>query len=316
MPEPIDMLRLLRSAKKTIDAQTETGGTLTSIKKVFLGPAHNPAVYPVISVLPVEELPIEIWNGLIETNRRIKIEAFSHKKKSKDSMRASMGIIEQVKDLFITKADAWLMPDPDTDVNMLYDSIIGETVPGSNPVPYRNGFISSASIIINCFSKDELHYNIDGTSASSLSETDAKTIVDTLLATFKSYQTGAEDFLSSTKSFKSFTLPPVPVYPVLFVGIESESRVHKYTGRDAVNRSVNVYAISKLLSRESSLRQNLTMIDLCRRIFFANKDLGGIVNHYDYRGIVYGQLTVNNELLYGSSLNIDLDCIEALPTES
>lgn len=313
MPEPVTMLRTLQSIQKTLKTQMNTGGTLTSIKKAYLGPAHNPVGYPIVSVLPIEEKSDDIWNGVLNNTRRIRIEAFSHKAKSKASMRSSMGIIENVKDLFVSGASTWLIPDPDTEVDMMYETLMENIVPGSNPTPYRNGFISSASIELDCSSRDGLHDGVGGTSASQLIESDAKTLVDTLMSTFKKYKVGVESFLESTRSFKSFTLPPQPVYPVLFVGIEGESRFHKYTGRDQVVRSVNVYVLSKLLDKGDALEQNLKIIDMCRRIFFANKDLGGIAAHFDYRGIIFGQLTVNNQLLYGSSLNIDIECIEALP---
>ncbi len=313
MAETVTMLRLLQSVQKTIKTQTNAGGTLTSTKKVYLGPAHNPMKYPVVSVLPIEERSDGIWNGVINNIRRIRIEAFSHKNKSKASMRSSMGIIEKVKDLFITNASDWLIPDPDTEVDMMYETLMENIVPGSNPTPYRNGFISSAFIELDCYSRDGLHDGVGGTSSSQLIESDAKTLVDTLTSTFKKYNVGVESFLSSTRSFKSFTLPPQPVYPVLFVGIEGENRSHKYTGRDQVTRSVNVYILSKLLDRSEALEQNLKIVDMCRRIFFANKDLGGRAAHFDYRGIVFGQLTINNQLLYGSSLNADIECIETLP---
>ena len=315
MAEPVTMLRTLESVKKTIEAQTTAGGTLTSIDKTFLGPAHNPAKYPIIAVVPVEESPQDIWNDRLNSIRRIRIEAFSHKNDSKASMRSSMGLIEQVKNLFVAKAPAWLIPDPTTGVDMMFDTNMVDIEPNSVPSPYRNGFITSAAIDLYCFSRDELHPDVKGTSFAQLVETDSKTLVDTIRRIYKTYDIGIEDQLSSVKSFKSFTLPPAPVYPVLFVGIEAEQRSHKYVGRDEVIRSITIYVLNKLLKREDALAQNLKIIDLCRRIFFANRDLEGRASHFDYRGIVYGQLTLNNQLLYGSSLNLDIQSIEALPVE-
>lgn len=313
MPEPVTMSRILESSKQIVEEQVLPGGTLTSLRKVSFGPLRNPMAYPFVSILPLEERPYEILNGEIDNIRRIKIESWSHKKDSKSSMRSSLGIAEKLKDLFVVNAEKWLVPDPDTGVDMMFDVQIGEISPGSNPMPYRNGFISGASIEVDCFSRDDLHPGINGTSYSQMVQTDSKTLIDTIANTYKNYRTGAENVLASTRSFKSFTLPPQAVYPVIFVGIERESRDHTFVGRDSILRSINVHVLNKLLDKEDALKQNLKIVDLCRRILFANKDFQGRAMHFDYRGIVYGQLTLGSQLLYGSSLNFDIQSFENLP---
>lgn len=311
--EPVTMSRLLESLKQIVEEQVLPGGTLTSLRKVSFGPLRNPMAYPFVSVLPLEERPDEIWNGKINNIRRIKIESWSHKKDSKASMRSSLGIIEKIKDLFVVNAEDWLISDPDTGESMMFDVQMGEISPGSNPLPYRNGFISGTSIEMDCFSRDDLHPSLNGVSCSQMVQTDSKTLIDTIANVYKGYRTGAENVLASTRSFKSFTLPPQAVYPVIFIGIERENRDHTFAGRDSIFRSINIHTLSKLLDKEEALKQNLKIADLCRRILFANKDFGGRAIHYEYRGIVYGQLTLGAQLLYGSSLNFDIQSFENLP---
>jgi hypothetical protein len=306
---------LLDNIKAAIKTEVTPHGELSSVKQVRVGSVRNPAAFPFITIIPIEERNRGIQNGNMINVRKIRIEVYANKAKSKDSMRAVMGMIEQVKNIFKLDSSYWQIP-PDADIDSdptVYDLQINSIGSSDKSIPFRNGFIHSASMEIDCYSKDLLNPEVDGTSSNSIIETDAKTLIDTITNTYKGYKTGANAVLSSTKGFKSFTLPPSPHYPIIFVGIEGESRDHTFTGKDVISRSISINIITQMGSKEESLRKNLLIADYCRQILLANRDFGGRVVHYDYDGILFGQLTGDNgKLLYGSSLKFTAQNYETM----
>lgn len=306
------MVDLLNNTKKALLTETLPSGTLSSIgQRVKLGTTRNPIKYPFLTVIPIEERPNGIWNGLLDNIRKIRIEVYSNKVNSKSAMRASMGIMEKVKDIFLVGADNWEIPDKKGN-STVYDTQILEIEPGSNPIPWRNGFISSASLEMDCYSKDPLFENIYSESYSTIVETDSKSLIDTISSIYKGYKTGSESLLTSIEAFKDFTLPPQINYPVLFIGIEEETREHKFAGRDSIFRLINIYLLHKMTDKEESLKRNLIMVNFCRQILFANNTFKGRAAHYEYRGIAYGSLEAETGLLYGSSLRFMIESYENL----
>ena len=170
--------------------------------------------------------------------------------------------------------------------------------------------MSMASIELDCYSRDELHTGVDGYSAVEVVECDARTLVDTIAAAYKKEKSAG--VLTSLEGFKSFTLPPVMKFPILFIGIEGIIRDHKFTGRDAVYRDINIYVMHQMTNKETSLIRNVELVDLCRRILFANKHFSGYAAHFEYKGITYGQLEAASGLIYGSSLRFSLESWERL----
>ncbi len=307
---------LLDDIKAAIKTEVTTSGTLSSVKQVRIGPNRNPAAFPFITIVPVDEKNTGIRNGIMINVRQIRIEAYAKKYKSKDSMRAAMGMIEKVKDIFITNSDYWQIPSTTIPFDpTVYDLQITSIGASDKPIPYRNGFIHQASLEMACFSKDELAPDItNGTSTNTIVETDAKTLIDTITTTYKKYKTGANSVLSNTKSFRSFTMPPSANFPAIFIGIEAEDREHAITGKDVVQRDISVNILSQMGSREENLKRNLKIADYCRQILLANRDFGGRVVHYDYDGITFGQLVGDRgQLLYGSSLSFTAQNFETLP---
>ena len=307
-----DMLTLLDNIEAIIETETTPTGTLPSIYNTYVGPVRNPAKYPFISVLPINENPIAILNGEIRNVRRVRIEAYSKSAKSRSAMRASIGIVEQIKNLFVVNTPNWQIPDKDTGDPTVYDNIIGEIIPSDSGVPYRNEFIQMASIVLECYSKDPLHDGVDGTSSATFSQVDTKTLIDTITAVYKTYRTGAEDILQDIKGFRNFVLKPQMKFPLIFIGIEVHNRDHTFVGRDTVNREVSIYVLHKTGDYTTSFRRNLEIIELCRKIWFANKDFGGKVFHFTYSGITYGRITAENDMLFGSTLRFMTQTVENL----
>ena len=307
---------LLDDVKAAIQKQVSVGGTLSSVKQVRVGPVRNPAAFPFISVVPIEERNSGIRNGIMINVRTVSIEVFAHKAKSKLSMRAALGMIEKVKDIFKLNAPLWQINEDGMVGNdpTVYDTQIGAISHSDKPVPFRNGFIHSASLELICFSKDQLAPDITSSyNTYKVVACDAKTLVDNITIIYKKYKTGAQTILSNIKSFKDFTLPPVPAYPIIYIGIEGETRDHTHAGRDVIDRDISINILTKMGTREDSLRKNLNVANLCRQILIANNTFQGKVVHYDYDGILFGQLQGDRgELLYGSSLKFTTQNYETM----
>ena len=307
-----DMLTLLDNTEAIVETETIPAGTLPSIYNTYVGPKRNPPKYPFISIIPLTEFPASVNNGEIHNVRRVRIEAYSKSADSRAAMRASIGITEQIKNLFEVNAPNWQIPDKDTGDPTVFDNVIGEIVPSDTSIPYRNEFIQMSSLDLECHSKDPFHAGVDGTSSATFSQVDTKTLIDTITAVYKTYRTGAEDILSDIKGFRSFVLKPQMKFPLIFFGIEVHNRDHAFAGRDLVNREVSIYVLHKTGNYTTSLRRNLEIVELCRKIWFANKDFGGKVFNFTYSGITYGQITTDNELLFGSTLRFMTQTVDNL----
>jgi hypothetical protein len=307
---------LLDDIKAAIKTEVTTSGTLSSVKQVRIGPVTNPAAFPFISIVPIDERNNGIRNGIMINVRQIRIEVYASKAKSKDSMRAAMGMIEKVKDIFVTNSDYWQIPSSTIPFDpTVFDLQITSIGASDKPVPYRNGFIHQASLEMACWSKDEFSPDITTSyDIYNMAVCDAKTLIDSIAIVFKKYKTGANDILSNTKSFRSFTMPPSATFPTIFIGIEAENREHAIAGKDVIERDISINILTQMGSREENLRRNLKIADYCRQILLANTTFQGKVVHYDYDGITFGQLVGDRgQLLYGSSLSFTTQNFETLP---
>lgn len=307
------MIDLLEGVKKAINDETGAGGTLSSVNKVTMYPERNPLGFPFVTVLPLNERPIRFLSGgVYEAQKSITVEFYSHKSDSRDAKRASMGMMDKAMDLFGVGATDWLIPHIGTGADQVFDAEILNARSSNQSIPYRNGFIQVASFDMALFTKEELHPDVGGTTASTNIEADAKTVVDTIMNTIKGYKTGVENYLSSVQSFKSFTAPPTVSYPLVFVGIDNEVRDHEFTGMDVVSRAISVYGIHKMAQGQNALERNLNLMEYLRQIIFANKDFGGISINTIYEGTNYRQSHDGRGMMYGSNLDLVIDTLDQL----
>jgi len=308
-----NMLDLIEDVRSHIKDEITPGGLLPSLKKIYFGPIINPAVFPCIAIIPVEERVAGFTSGYVHNIRQIRIEVICKKAKSLASMRQAIGIQEQVKEIFKVGADDYQIPDrvyratnTVVDVEMvLFDS-------SDKPVPYRNGFLHTSALEFDCHSYDNPTPDIIGQRKGTASAVDTKTLIDKIVNILKAQRIGPGAILSNVKSLKSFVLPPNPVYPIIFVDILQEVRDHRFTGVDSVKRDIAVNVITKMKDKQVALKRNVNVADKARQTLFANADFDGSVWNVDYRGIVYGQLVAGGELLFGSSVQFEADSWEIL----
>ena len=124
----------------------------------------------------------------------------------------------------------------------------------------------------------------------------------------------ASTIFRDVKSLKSFTLPPQPVYPVVFVSIEEESRDHTFAGQDSVDRSIGINILTKVKSRQKSLDRNVDLADRCRQVIMKYPDFNGACYNMGYVGTTYGQITTGSDLVFGTQVLFNTQSYESLPT--
>ncbi len=312
-----NMADLVADVAQHIKDEVKTNGKLPSVRKVSTEPLVNPAVFPFITVTPVNEVLQGYRGDKMHMMRTIRIELVAKKNTSKASMRQSMGMTEQVKDIFKVNSDDYLVPDRETkSVNTLMDLEIVSVESSNKATPFRNGFIHVASLEFECHSFDpiftedtlETTYRND-----SVIETDTKTLVDHAAGMIKTARL-ASNILSDVRSLKSFTLPPQPVYPVVFVSLEQEARSHQFAGQDSVDRAIGINVITKVKSRQKSLDRNVDLANRCRQIIMSYPDFNGACYKVDYVGTNYGQITGGGDLLFGTQVVFNTSSYESLPT--
>lgn len=312
-----NMADLIADVASHIKDEVRTSGKLPSVRKVSTEPLVNPALFPFITVTPVNEVPQGYRGNKLYMLRRIRIEMVSKKNDSKSSLRQTMGMSEQVKEIFKVNATDYKVPDratKATDTVMDLEIVSIET--SSNPAPFRNGFIHTSAIELEAHSFDKI-YTLDNPPTTSraltAAATDTKTVVDKFTSFIKAARVGSP-LLPEIRSLKSFTLPPQPVYPVVFVSIEDESRDHRFAGQDSVNRTVGVNVFTKVKSRQKSLDRNVDLADRLRQIIMAYPDVDGTCYQMDYAGTNFGQITAGADLLFGTQVLFTTSSYESLPT--
>ena len=302
----------LLGVQRIIADQVKPSGNLYSIKHLDVGPSINPPHFPVVSILPVSELFDAHYTSKLATNKRISIKAHSYHASSRSAIRSSIGIIQQIQDLFEVNGPGFLLPDTNGNPGARFVDIVGlqET---EQQLPFNNGYIHTSSVDL-LFSSLDTPMAIDPVvSRGSLIDTDTKTMVDSVTTVLKKYNVGQRNLLSSVKSFKDYVLPPAANYPVIFVNLESEQRSHYYTGRDTIERNISINVITKIANKPESLQYNLGLIDYCKNIILANQAFDGKVIEMELDSISYGQVDSQGELLYGSSLSFWVSNTNTLP---
>jgi len=303
------MAELLTNTKSILESFKVPSGLFESVVKINKGTLQNPIKFPFISILPVREVPVGYENNKLISTKAFRVEAWSHKTKSRAAMRSSLGIIENVKDIFMPSSTNWLIPDATTQVDTVFDLQVGGITSSQQPIPYRNGFVQSASITFDAWTKDEYLPNLAGNTSANWTETTAKILLATVLSTIKTYSSSE---LSTIKSFKDFTLTPQALFPVVYAALEGEAREHTYAGIDTVDRTVMIHILHKMFDKEVSLTRNLAIAETIKEIMYANSDFGGIVSDFNYEGIEYGQLSAANVMVYGCTVECVLTSMEVV----
>lgn len=308
---------LIEDIAQHIKDEVKSTGKLPSIRKVATEPVPNPSMFPIITVIPIAENPQGYRGSKLYNVRRIRIEVLTQKRDSKSALRQNLGIVEQLKDIFKVNATDYQIPARETlSITTVADLEIVDVETGGQTTAFKNGFLQVGAIEVEAHSYDAVINNDDVPSTSrslTVSETDTKTLIDKITGFLKTAKLSSA-ILSSVRSLKSFTLPPQPVYPVVFVAIEEERRDHKFAGQDSVDRTVSINVLTKVKARSKSLDRNIDLADKCRQIIMAYPDIDGACYDVEYVGTSYGQLTARGDLLFGTQVLFNTSSYEGLPT--
>ena len=311
-----NMADLVADIASHISDEVKTSGKLPSVRKVSTEPLVNPAVFPFITVTPVNEVNNGSRGDKIYNIRRVRIEMVAKKNDSKSALRQTMGLAEQVKEIFKVNAKDYKVPDRQSkSVETVMDLDIVSLETSSNPAPFRNGFIHTSAIELEAHSFDPIFANqyIESTIRNAhVVPTDTKTVMDKFADMIKTARTGTP-ILSDVRSLKSFTLPPQPVYPVVFISMEDESRDHRFAGKDAVDRTIGVNVFTKVKSRKKSLDRNVNLADRLRQVVLSYPDVQGTCYDMQYVGTNFGQITAGADLLFGSQVLFNTSSFDGLP---
>lgn len=301
-----NMAELIADVASLIKAEVKSTGDLPSVRKVSTEPLVNPAAFPFITVTPISETLKGYRGDKLYNVRRIRIEMVAKKRDSKSALRQALGMSDKVQAIFKVNSNSWLIPDRATAAtDTAMDTQIIEIESSNNNAPFRNGFmhISALELEIHSFDKMFTSDYAKGVQerAATTSSTDTKTLIDKITSLIKTAKL-ASPLIQDVKSLKSFTLPPQPIYPVVFVSIENESREHAFAGQDSINRTVGINIFTKIKSRKKSLDRNVDLADRLRQLVMMNPNISGTCYSTDYIGTSYGQLTGGNDLLFGTQV--------------
>jgi len=290
---------LLNGIQSLFSQQYADNSDFRSIKGNYKGAPRNPSKFPYTAIVPIQETHDGIYNGVIDTVRRVRIFAYTHHSKSRSAMRQSMGIIDNIKDkIFLPYEDHAYIKNKEGELTT-FEFDFPNIQYSQQPYPWKNGFLQFSTLDIDFYSRERLVSNILNETPIETGQVNSKTITDAIYNTYKSY---SMEFLSEVISFKDMSLTPQTNFPVLFLSLEDANYGRRFAGIDTVNLLFYINVLSRASKAPEALDQNIDIVEKAKEVLFANCDFGGKAIDYNYQKIEYGQLMGPGGLLYGSSL--------------
>jgi hypothetical protein len=150
------------------------------------------------------------------------------------------------------------------------------------------------------YSKDDIN-TLTKTIEPRWSYIQTKALIEVVRDTLKTYKV---DLLSKIEAFKSGVLPPNPLFPLIYVTGETDEVDRMFTSANVDNRTLNIMLITKFLDGEEAMFSNIELADTVVDILYANQYFGGRVMHIDPPVVDYGQLELNGNTMYATSINL------------
>jgi len=295
---PTSFKELLDNLQAFFSREYSSNPNFRSLHGNYRGAPRNPTRFPYTAIIPIQETNGGIMNGLIDTVRRVRIFAYAHQTQSRPAIRQSMGIIDNIKELFRPYRDQSFVIDKQGG-KTTFELFFPNVSYSERPFPWRNGFLQSSFLDIDFISREPLTYQLMNERGVERHNSDSKTISDAIYNTYKAYSV---NFLPEVASFKDLSLSPQTKFPVVFLTLEDAAYTRRFAGIDTMNLLFFINVLSRAENSSVALDQNISIIERCKEILFVNCDFEGKAIDYSYQGIDYGQLTSPAGLLYGSSL--------------
>lgn len=286
----------------------EKSDRLRSVETIKLGVLMTTPNFPAIAIVPVTQQVTGIGTENVDIKRSIRFDVYTFKLDTEAAFNQCIGIINTLKTILrLSHTEKGGYVSEQSGEYTVYDMEISEAT-FDEQSPYNNGFIQIGSILVSFLSKGK-YYNIQPTIDARWSSTQAKELMGVIKETLKAYKT---DLLSKVAHFKSGVLTPSLSYPIIYVTVDSEEIRKRFAFADEANRMFRILTISKMLDKEESLLENLDITDNVLKILYANSYFGERVFHIDQPLVEYGQIDLDNNTMFGSSISFLTKSIEVL----
>jgi len=281
---------------------------LRSIETIKMGVLTNIPIFPAIVTVPVVQQIREIGTEKVDIIRTIRFDVYTYKLDTEAAFNQCLGIINTLKlilRLSYSETQGYL-PDLAGE-NKAFDLVIAEAR-FDDQIPFKNGFIQLGSFMIDVYSKG-FYYDLSNTIEAYQINTQSKELMEVIKDTLKAYK---GNILKKVAAFKSGVLTPSMVYPLLYVTCDLEEIKRKFTSADQAERLFKILIISKMLDKEEALLENLDISDEVIKILYSNSYFGGRVFNIDHPLIEYGQIDMDDVVMYGTSISFTTQSIETL----
>lgn len=262
MSEATTNMSTLLSDLKTLFL-TFQNTTLSAVKTYQRGVVGPKAVFPILAMLPTSEEHIHRRsNGRYKVRRNIDIEIYAKELDSQFGFNRSSEIVSAIKDIF---------QDNHTINDNVYKSN-WELQETGDSITYGNRQIQRAMLSLSCISTETMPTRVIEQTVES--DVSPELLVETILNTIQG-QKGSYTNLNRVHTFTDSVTKPIAVYPAVFVGIPVGTRQQERPGSDDFQSNVEVHVITKLVTKEKSLNNNLAIVEDVKDLLQVNYMFGG-----------------------------------------
>jgi len=262
-------------------------------KAGFFTPA---TAFPVLAIMPISEEYFGYKSGQqYRVKRRINIEIYSKIADRRTAEQQTQSLISAVKDIVQANAD-WSDNCIDTKMST-------EVYP-----PWDEEFQVSI-ISLECLSLETMPTT---TEATSVTEINSDTLIETMYTTINGYKTSGSPSLALIPTiYRSYDSPPAKL-PSIMIMEESLDRDRRWRGMDYPKRNFRIIVRSALHEKETNLQRNIAIVEDVKDIIQANYRWGGKAWNTLIRQVLYEIDNESTQFKYETSIVFDVSWVEPL----
>jgi hypothetical protein len=232
--------------------------TLDMIKTFKRGVLPISPAFPAIAVLPYSEfIESRRSNGEQVIKKDIVLEVYSKSMKREEALGEVENILNAIKNIGqaeisskwnTTCFDFTMSSETYQHMNINSSTLL---VVGLMPM----SFLDKVTIPIASVKK-----------ASTMAETDSKTLIDAIHSVFLTYRTDATYSLADVNYIGKQNIPALPNFPAITIIETPLKRERNWTSVDTVSRQFDISIWTQLVDKEQSLNKNLSLTETVKSI--------------------------------------------------
>lgn len=297
---------LLQSVERLVIENSQSNQILKDLNDLEIGVDRKPTKYPYLIVYPVSETLKRLYtsNGYADVDRIIQFEVKVFKDSQEAAFGQANGIINNIKTLFTKRRNSEIWRVKNQYGNKIVFNTKVEDISPEDPELVLDGLHLSAKINITFTGQIKINeFSVIDGDRNLYESSSLKEIVKITYEILNRYK---DTVLSPIKTFKYGIIKAIHVIPALVVTANDAVIDNKYAGSDTYRTDLSVVVYSNLYGGVNNIYENLRLIDVTRKILFANKYFLNRGLDYNLNLIEYGVVEKGENLYFASRLNFQV----------